>query len=128
MTNSIPYWDQAIKWSESLMGAPAALLVVLVCIAAGYVLKMIQVFPNRFIPLCVMLIGAAFLMMMTWVAKSEIPVLTRNFCVGFVLGFIAWMLHRLVLKRIEKKFGLFASDDTEFREKPAVKPTEDPKP
>lgn len=118
MTNAIPYFEEAVRWSESLMNAPAALLVLLVCISVGYVLKAISVFPNRFIPLAVMVIGAVFLMLLTFVKNAEIPAMTRNFCVGFVLGFAAWVIHRVALKRLEEKFGWFKLDETEFVEKP----------
>lgn len=117
MTNSIPYLDDAIRWSESLSNAPAAVLVFIMCIASGYVWRAIRVFPNRFTPLVVMLAGAFLLMGLTWVSHSTAPVIMRNACVGFIIGFAAWVAHRLVIKRIEDRFGKI-TDDTEFVEKP----------
>lgn len=100
------------------MNAPAAVLVLLVCISVGYVLKVVRAFPNRYIPLFVMFTGAAFLMLLTFVKGSEIPVLTRNFAVGFFLGFVAWIIHRGLLKKLEEKWGWFKTDETEFVTKP----------
>lgn len=119
-TNSIPYLDEAIKWSESLSNAPAAVLVFLMCIASGYVWKAIRVFPNRFTPLVVMIVGAVLLMGLTWASNSTGPVILRNAVVGFIIGFAAWLAHRLILKRIEDRFGK-VTDDTEFVEKPTTK-------
>lgn len=33
--------------------------------------------------------------------------LTRNFCIGWFVGFAAWMARKLVLRKIEKRFNLF---------------------
>lgn len=122
MTNSIPYLDDAIRWSESLSNAPAAVLVFLMCIASGYVWKAIHIFPNRFTPLVVMFVGSFLLMGLTWAVDAAAPHVLRNACVGFIIGFAAWLAHRLILKRIEDRFGK-VTDDTEFVEKPKEKET-----
>lgn len=110
-TNAIPYWDTLVKWNDSLAGAPSGLLVFALCIAAGYVWKVIRVLPNRFIPLVVMLIGAALHSLLTMVANQSAPVWVRSAVVGFIIGFVAWVFHRLVLKRLEDKFGTKLLED-----------------
>lgn len=111
MTNSIPLFDEAVQWSEQLMNAPAAILVYILCIASGYVWKMIRVLPNKFIPLVVMCIGAILLVMLTWAAGLSIQAITRNAVVGFIIGFIAWLSHMFVLKKLETKFGITFVDN-----------------
>lgn len=104
-TNSIPYWDTLIKWNDSLAGAPSGLLVFALCIAVGYVWKIIRVLPNRFIPLVVMLTGSVLHSLLTMVADQPAPVWVRSAVVGFIIGFLAWLFHHLLLKRLEDKFG-----------------------
>lgn len=122
-TNSIPYLDEAIRWSESLSNAPAAVLVFLMCIASGYVWRAIKIFPNKYTPLVVMIVGAMLLMGLTWVGTAPVPVVMKNFCVGFIIGFLAWLFHRLLIKRLEDWLGTKLTDDTEFVEKPKPKET-----
>jgi hypothetical protein len=115
MTNAIPYWNTMVQWNDNLAGAPAGLLVFCVCIAAGYVWKVIRVLPNRFIPLIVMLTGAVIHPSLTYVSGQAGPVLLRWSVVGFIIGFAAWVFHRLVLKKIEDKLGTKLDEaDTEI--------------
>ncbi len=114
MTNAIPYWDTLVRWNESLIGAPAGLLIFILCIAMGYVWKMVRVLPNRFIPLVVMLTGAVLYPLLMWTKEGPpVPVIVRNAILGFIVGFAAWLFHRLLLKRIEDKFGVKVDEDTE---------------
>lgn len=115
-TNAIPYWDTVIKINEHLAGAPAGILVFLLCIALGYVWKNMHFLPNRFIPGIVMLFGAVANPLLYWPANAKDAV--RLTVVGLIIGFIAWLFHRLVLKKIEEKFGIKLEDNTEFFEKP----------
>ena len=111
MTNSIPYWDVIVQWDKNLNGAPSGLLVFLLCIAAGYVWKVIRVLPNRFIPLVVMLTGALLHSGLTYAEKQSLSDWIRAAVVGFIIGFLAWLFHRLLLKRLEDKFGAKLLDE-----------------
>lgn len=126
MTNQIPYLGDAIRWSEGLYNAPAAVLVFLFCIASGYVWRAIKVFPNRYTPLAVMVAGAILLTGMDWVSKPTAPAVIRSASIGFIIGFLAWLLHRLLIKRVEDWLGSKLGDDPEFLDKPATETPKDP--
>jgi len=118
-TNSIPYWDKVLKADEILRVAPAGILVFALCIAIGYVWRAIRICPNRFTPLVVMIFGAGFNLALNWSPVDRV----RYLVAGFILGFAAWATHRLIIKRIEDKFGGKLDDEDE---PPAIpKPTKD---
>lgn len=108
MTNAIPYWDVIVQWDKNLSGAPSGLLVFILCIAVGYVWKVIRVLPNRFIPLLVMLTGAG---LHAALQPSPNPSIVRAAVVGFIIGFLAWLFHRLLLKKLEDKLGAKLLDE-----------------
>lgn len=98
--------ETLIKLNDQLAGAPAGLLVVFFCIAIGYLLKGIETFPNRRIPLAVVICSTILFMALSPTREADVPLriwLTRNFAVGFILGFVAWALHKLILQHIEDK-------------------------
>ena len=98
--------DTIIDLNDKLMGAPAGVLVIFLAIALGYLLKGIRVFDNRFIPLAVVIASTIFFMLLSPTRDVVTPLriwLTRNFIIGFILGFVAWALHKLVLQHIEDK-------------------------
>ena len=124
MTNSIPYLDTVIQWSNSLVGLPAGALVFILCISAGYIWKSIRVFPNRLIPLVVMVTGGLTMLLLTWAANEPVPLRSRYVIIGIIIGFVAWMVHLLVIKRIVKRFGLSdpgETGDAEITTKPDMK-------
>ena len=106
MTNAIPYWDTLVNWDARLAGAPSGLLVFALCIAFGYLWKAIKVFPNRFTPLAVMVAGAILYPALTYAVNQSGPVWVRAAVVGFIIGFLAWLFHRLLLKKLEDKLGV----------------------
>lgn len=102
-----------LQFNEQLNGAPFGVLIFFFVIGCGYVLKSLKRVPNNFIPFAV-IVAATLLFMLGAPARGEISLriwLVRNFLIGFTIGFLAWLAHRLVLKRIERKLGLFAGDD-----------------
>lgn len=115
-TNTLSYWDTAVRLNEHLTGAPAGILVFIICIAIGYIWKNIHVLPNRFIPLIVMLSGSILNPLLYWPNNTKDAV--RLLVIGFIIGFVSWIFHKLVLKKIEDKFGVKLDDDTQFIEKP----------
>lgn len=57
ISNTVPYLDTVLKWNETLNGLPALPIVVLGCIVIGYMVKLIPVVSNRWIPTIVFLFG-----------------------------------------------------------------------
>jgi len=108
MTNSVSIFQWASDKVNQLDGAPVWLLVVIFSLCVGYTLKWIKRFPNNLIPLPVVL-GAALAnsILMSAVRPPGVAFLawaTRQFIVGLVLGFVTWLLHHYVIKRIEARF------------------------
>jgi hypothetical protein len=83
-------------------------LVMVVCIALGYVLKITPVFPNTYIPHAVILFGAALnpcIVGRTPDAHNPLVVLIMQ---GFVIGAVAFATHHLIISKIEERIkGLF---------------------
>lgn len=99
---------------NKLNGAPADLLVLIVCWVVGYLLRWIKRFPNDGIPIVVILMGAVVYPLIAD-DNNEITLrvwLVRNVAIGFGLGFGAWLTHTFILKWIENKLGLFVGDKT----------------
>jgi hypothetical protein len=98
--------ETLIKLNDQLAGAPAGVLVVFFCIAIGYLLKGISLFRNRYIPLVVVVCSTGLFMALSPTREPNVLLriwLTRNFIVGFILGFAAWALHKALLQHIEDK-------------------------
>lgn len=125
--------SKLIEWNNELMGAPAGVLVVLLSICLGYLLRGIRVFENRFIPLVVVIASTILFMLLSPTREAGTPLriwLTRNFIIGFILGFVAWGLHKLILQHIEDKVpGLkewIAQDEAGGVEMPGSRPATPP--
>lgn len=103
--NQINYYlETAVDLLNRLYGLPMGLLIIASCIVFGYVLKSIRSFPNDGIPVAVILWGIAFSLLTADPCSDDLPLriwLAKYFCIGAILGFVAWMLHRLILSRIE---------------------------
>lgn len=126
--------DQAIGWLNQLYGLPAAALVLISCLAVGYVLRFIKAFPNNGIPVAVVLWGA---IAMTLVADSRATSMSlrvwivRNVLVGLAIGFISWLIHNLLLSKVEDWLASKFPDkvaDTTFFSKPSPPPVDNPPP
>src|SRR5512138_1274530 len=98
------YIDQAVDLLQKLEGAPAILLIALLCLSAGYALRFWKKFPNDAIPVVVMLLGATYALIAD--ANNDTPLrvwMVRNVVVGLIIGFLTWVAHKTVLKKIELK-------------------------
>lgn len=97
MTNSIPsevpYLDTVLKWNETLSGLPSLPIVVLGCIVVGYMVKLIPVINNQWIPLIVFLFGVGANLGIqppdNWV---------RSVILGLVAGTASIIIHKKILK------------------------------
>lgn len=114
MTNTT-YWNGLVEWDARLAGAPGGVLVFLACLAVGYLLRIVRPFPNRFIPLSVTIAGAIAYSLVTWVSGQAGPVWVRACLIGLVIGFVAWLCHRLLIKHLEnflkRRFGVQIEED-----------------
>lgn len=123
-----------VEWNDKLMGLPSGVLVFLGCIAVGYLLRSIKRFPNDGIPLTVVLIGCILFML---VAPDQIGVtrriwLTKNFLFGLIIGLSSWMIHKIVLSKVEDRLELIGKLPESLRTKTGntdmyVKPPIEPK-
>jgi hypothetical protein len=122
--NTLEQWlDALVDPLQKLYGAPAFVLVVVACIAAGYAMRCWRRFPNEAIPACVILLGGV-LMPMIADANNDLTLrvwLVRNAVFGIGVGFISWLLHRFVLSKIEDRLGLFSDKIPPTTE--TIKPT-----
>jgi hypothetical protein len=96
---------------------PLAVLLVAFLIALGSVLKALEFFPNRMIPIAVLVAGGvanAFLGDVGSVAPSQRHPEAVLAMQGVLLGFGAWGLHAFILRRFEKFIPFLAgkSGDT----------------
>jgi len=96
------------------------LLVVLVVWVAGYILRLIKIFPNKWIPVCLIIVGTALYPLTTNPGQMSFEVrnpLVRQCLIGLVLGFTAWLVHGKLLKPLEAKIpwlkGILTTGDTE---------------
>lgn len=106
MTDQIEtYLEQLNSILNKLAGSHYALVLVS-CIVIGYILKGWKTFPNEAIPVVVVLWGGAFLTLIADPAADSLGLWTwriKNFLLGIVVGFIAWLIHNQILARFEDK-------------------------
>lgn len=126
MTNTIPYLETITQWSNSLLGAPAAVLVFILCLAAGWMWKIIHVLPNRFILPVVMVTGALFLPLLMFKEDATWPYYIRSGVVGLIIGCVAWLVLRVFLPKVEKKFGVNLSQEDTIQFSKSDVPPESP--
>lgn len=100
-------FDGLTETLDSLYGLPGVVLTFLFCIGLGYFLKMLDVFPNKRIPIIVVLWG------MIWNVLLRPPpapgaIVWQHYCrltaVGFLIGLVACIAYDKVLKRLEEKY------------------------
>lgn len=103
--------NDILSWLDKINGLSGVALTCLSCVVVGYVLRYIKPFPNDAIPVVVILWGAVVTLVIADPRATAVPArvwVMRNLCVGLVTGLIAWLLHYVVLSKIEdwivKKF------------------------
>ena len=77
-------------------------LVVVMAIALGYILKLIQTFPNRLIPLACCSVTVLFYPLMVWTGW-DVRKVTTDVAVAIILFLISWGLHRFILRPLIDK-------------------------
>lgn len=115
--------SQLFKILNSVYGLPAAAMVGISCIVLGYVLRIIQAFPNKAIPVACIL----WSMVATPLIADPPPAgtvlrvwLVRNILSGAIVGALAWLTHNKLLKQIENNIPILggilkAADDEATR-------------
>jgi len=108
----MPDLNQILTLFDKLQGISGEGLIVIACLAIGYGLRYWPWFPNKMIPFAVMTFATFAYPVLAdpKVATQPFRVwLVRNICIGFIIGAGSWLLHFLVIRRIEKlvitKFG-----------------------
>ena len=122
-TNLLSSWlghaTDAVNQIEQL---PFSLLLLVVLIVLGGVLKMLALFPNKWIPAVIFVVGTVangYFGAHGSVGPDQTPEVVLAFR-GFLVGATAWTLHATILKRFEKYVPLLAgkTGDTDSIEKP----------
>lgn len=115
-----PMLDYMTSWH----GPP---LVIMFLIVNGYMLKMVRVFPNRFIPLVNMGLSVVLTVFVvnwpdpaeTWMVKVKWPAIAAWATVlmqGLLFNFAAWALHaKLLRKWIDEKVPGMSESATDIK-------------
>lgn len=119
-------------WLESaqsilskLYGLPGGVLVLLSCIAVGYVLRLWKWFPDKAIPVVAIIWGPIFNTLLADPKSDDLPLrvwICKNVLVGLLIGVIAWVVHNKVIARFEDKIPFLGKQLAKMDEQP--KPTE----
>jgi len=134
--------DTIIQFSESMstdsvfgelvkiQSWPAVGLVFSVVIIVGYCLRFWKWFPNDGIPVAVIVTGAAAMLLVSDGRPDNIGwrVWNVKLCfTGLIIGFIAWMMHNLVISKLEDFLSTkFASVNRALGTKDPPPPPVDP--
>lgn len=87
--------------ADYIQSAPLSVLTILFLNALGYALKFLPFIPNRTIPLALMVAGALVMIFIAPVPTGRNPMVLLGL-MGWIFGCIAWLVHAIVLRRIEK--------------------------
>ena len=114
-----------LTWLDKIQGLSAVALVMLACLAVGYIFRFIKSFPNNAIPIVVVLFGSVAMMLMATGRETTMPMhvwVVRNFVVGLIIGALSWLVHFLALSRLENfiksKMPTGGNDTTFFDKAP----------
>jgi hypothetical protein len=125
--------ETAKEGVNTLLNMPLLLVAALGLNVVGWLLKSVKIVPKNYIPAIVVIGGGIlgfFLVPLQsaadWAYQVSDPAVAdviRRIGIGLVIGFVAWLLHKTALWRLESflkaKFG--SSDDTTIIEKKDVK-------
>lgn len=111
MSDTNSWIQKLIEWSNTLYGLPILPLLFIGCIAAGYAIKLVPIFPNRWAPISVVVFGVSGALATTpLTGKSEF---FRAIIYGLVVGVGAIAAHRKFLKSWIDEKTLKGPDDDE---------------
>lgn len=101
--------EEILNQLTKIQSWPSVALVFALVIIAGYCFRFWKSFPNEAIPTVVILLGAVCMMLLSDATPDKISARvwhTRNFIIGLTIGFIAWIVHNVVISRIEDYLSL----------------------
>ena len=123
--------DQIQDATNWLMNLGAVPFTVITCIIIGYVFRAIPIFPNKWIPIMVILSGEIFLLVNPHPSSESAGAFYAHGAVGgLFIGIVAWLLHDKFMQGFEDKvtmmfpgasviFTSTATDGTKTFVKPA---------
>lgn len=124
-------FDKLTQSLDSLYGLPGAMLTLLFCWGIGYLWRMIDVWPNKYIPVVSVVWGMIWNVLLRPPPAADVNA-TQHYCrlvaVGFLIGIVACVAHGKVIKPLEDKFpwlkGLLtpSTGKTEIFTKPPIQP------
>lgn len=106
--------------TDYIQSAPLSVVTILFLNGLGYGLKFLPVIPNRSIPLALMLCGALVMMSLAPLPPGRNPMILLGL-MGWIFGCIAWLVHVIILRRLEKFLPGNSSGD-----EPKTPPTNTP--
>lgn len=118
---------------NTLSGLGPEMFCIVACIAVGYVVRLIPVIPNKWIPAICILVAPVIYPFLTNPGRvspdSQMP-MTRIVLTGLVLGVAAFVLHDKVIVHIERYIPGFGkaikqADETKFLRRSASGGTEE---
>ena len=118
MTNEptvLPYLNEALKINDALLGLPALPLVLLGCIVAGYMCKLMPFVRNTWIPSLVFTFGIVANIGIQ--PPKDIGDGVRALILGMVAGGASILIHRKLLKNWID-VNVFETGETKFTQKP----------
>lgn len=99
MTEELAWLEQFVNGLRS----NRTLMVLAFCWCLGFALKKWRRFPNDLIPPLVIVLGAAFNVVIDNHHTPDLALWQErvvNFVIGFILGTLAWASHRLIWKNL----------------------------
>lgn len=99
-------FKQIELWVQDAYSWPSWAIAAALVLAFGYCLRAWVAFPNQAIPLVCLLMGGIFTELLAPGAPQSFDAhrwRALNFAIGAVVGLLAWLLHKYVLKKIEDK-------------------------
>lgn len=100
-------FDQLTKSLDTLYGLPGVALTLLFCVGMGYFLKMVEFFPNKRIPIVVVIWGMLWNVLLRPAPPKDM-MMWQHYCrliaVGFLIGITSCLAYDRVLKRLENKW------------------------
>lgn len=90
--------------NEQLYGLPGGVLTFVLCLGVGLIGKIMEDFPNRWIPRLVLVAGPLWFCLLAPGKDAAVhwpAYIARNIAVGFIVAVLAWFFHHKVLSHLE---------------------------